>query len=127
MTSASSTSRDKRAHKRFPLWVTATVDGSAATVVDISAGGALLTTPEQFTPADPSNVAVVFIGNPRVFTCEVVSSEQTWEGTVLRVRFLADGEQDREQLERLVALVEAKFKQAQMRLAQRQRLNPPIR
>jgi hypothetical protein len=127
MTSAPNTSHDQRAHKRFPLWVTATVDGSTATVVDVSAGGALLTTPEQFTPADPSNVAVVFIGNPRAFACELVSSEQTWEGNVLRIRFLPDGHEDREQLERLVALLEAKFKQAQMRLAQRRRLNPPLR
>ncbi|MFN0147662.1 MAG: PilZ domain-containing protein [Dehalococcoidia bacterium] len=88
---------EHRVDRRFPLWVAVTLEDGpdeavkAATLVDLSAGGAFVKLAPEVEAASCGRLRVVSGGESRTVAYEVVAVEKSWEGTFLHVRFTGDG------------------------------------
>ena len=60
---------------------------TAATLVDVSAGGAFVKLTGESHVADDGRLRIMLAGEPRSIGYAVVGVEETWEGTLLHVRF----------------------------------------
>jgi PilZ domain len=84
---------EHRSHPRFPLWSGVRLQGGIgeppieATLVDVSAGGALLKLACEVEFGGHRRMLFTAAGEERAIAYEVLATEVSWEGTLLHVAF----------------------------------------
>ncbi|MFN0147181.1 MAG: PilZ domain-containing protein [Dehalococcoidia bacterium] len=101
---------EHRLHQRFPSWIKVTVADDAgrtgqATLVDVSASGALVAMPTGSTVSGEGRIWIDEGGVCRSLAYKMVDQTPCWEGTLVRLQFTHLSDEDVEHLVGVLANV----------------------
>jgi c-di-GMP-binding flagellar brake protein YcgR len=122
MENARIAAREHRRDRRYPLWMTVSLEDvearttAGATLVDISSGGALLKVDGTVDPAGEVVLTVPFSGGAEHIRARVVQGEHSWEGTHLHLQFNELDQNDQAALDTFVVRLKTEFTQLQRHL-----------